>query len=346
MNQRKKSLIALLLVFSLLLSSTPVSAYTKLRIKNIRQNPYTMTIGTTYPIKTNYSSRKLSFTSSNKKIVSVSKNGKLTARKAGTCKIRIYVKGYRKQSKTIRVQVIDTIKIQNNSKLKKTFLTGDSIKIKTNYATNGLRFKSSNPKVATVSKSGTIKMKKAGTCKITLVSKFNKKRTKTITIKIKNRPKPIIKPIPVVKPKPTKMPLKPTTPPPSPTNSPIVIPTKQPTLAPSKQPIPTESFIPTFVSINDAQKEIEATLESNGIKNNAKNIAELYKQGIITKEVYDETYPAKDLSWFECGYYLSGGTNKDAIQGFLSNYSGASYYYLEYLRTEANNTYIFKCYIA
>lgn len=57
-----------------------------------------------------------------------------------------------------------------------------SIQIKTNIAAT---FKSSNKKIATVSKKGVVKGKKPGTAKITITSKTNTKDKKVITIKVK-----------------------------------------------------------------------------------------------------------------------------------------------------------------
>lgn len=59
-------------------------------------------------------------------------------------------------------------------------------KTKPSKATKSVKWKSSNKKVATVSKSGYVTGKKKGTVKITATSKKNKKAKKTIKIKVKN----------------------------------------------------------------------------------------------------------------------------------------------------------------
>ena len=59
-------------------------------------------------------------------------------------------------------------------------------KTKPSKASKSVKWKSSNKKVATVSKSGYVNGKKKGTVKITATSKKNKKAKKTIKIKVKN----------------------------------------------------------------------------------------------------------------------------------------------------------------
>lgn len=59
-------------------------------------------------------------------------------------------------------------------------------KTKPSKASKSVKWKSSNKKVATVSKSGYVTGKKKGTVKITATSKKNKKAKKTIKIKVKN----------------------------------------------------------------------------------------------------------------------------------------------------------------
>ena len=67
---------------------------------------------------------------------------------------------------------------------KKTLAVNCTTTIKTNVKAT---FKSSNKKIATVNSKGVVKGKKAGTAKITVTSKSNKKQKKIITIKVKNQ---------------------------------------------------------------------------------------------------------------------------------------------------------------
>ncbi|MDO5149618.1 MAG: Ig-like domain-containing protein [Oscillospiraceae bacterium] len=64
---------------------------------------------------------------------------------------------------------------------KKTIYAGATTKVKANVKAT---FKSSNTAVASVSSKGIVKGKKAGTAKITVTSKANKKQKKTIKIKV------------------------------------------------------------------------------------------------------------------------------------------------------------------
>ena len=129
-----------------------------------------------------------SYKTSNKKIFTVSKTGKITAKKkAGTAKLTITLKsGY---SKTIEVKVqkaeVKTTKISGVSKkitLKKgkTYTLAPVITPIT--SVQKVTFTTSNKKVATVSSKGVITAKKKGTVKITVKS-GSKKVTCTVKVK-------------------------------------------------------------------------------------------------------------------------------------------------------------------
>lgn len=101
------------------------------------------------------------FKSSDKKIATVSKNGKITAKKKG--KTTITVKG-----KEINLKITVTVK---NPKLKvnsKKIKKGNSYKIVVVGKYGAATYKSSKPKVATVTPAGTIKAKKKGKSTITV----------------------------------------------------------------------------------------------------------------------------------------------------------------------------------
>ena len=70
-----------------------------------------------------------------------------------------------------------TLKISNVSKSKKTMYVGKTFKIKTNIKASKLTFKSSNKKIAKVTKSGVIKAIKKGTCTITVTAKISSKNS-------------------------------------------------------------------------------------------------------------------------------------------------------------------------
>lgn len=67
-----------------------------------------------------------------------------------------------------------TLKLKNITNSSKTMYVGKSFTIKTNISTGNLSFKSSNTKVAKVSKKGVLTAKAAGTCTITVTAKLKK----------------------------------------------------------------------------------------------------------------------------------------------------------------------------
>ena len=133
-----------------------------------------------------------SWSTSNKKVVIVSKSGKITAKKVGTAVVRITMKSGATAKCKVKVQkaAVKLTKIAVNSKkvnlnLKKgpkTYkLTATKAPIT---VVNKVTFKTSNKKVAVVSKSGKITAKKAGKAVITV--KCAKKVQKvTVVVKAK-----------------------------------------------------------------------------------------------------------------------------------------------------------------
>ncbi len=138
------------------------------------------------------SADKLKFKSSKKKVATVDKNGKITAKKAGTCVITVSNEGGTvsdkcyvtvKSSKTVAVKSVKLSKKKLNLKVGKTYKLKVTVKPK-NATNQKVAFKSSNKKIATVDKNGKIKAKKKGTCIITVRSKDGKKTAKCkVTVK-------------------------------------------------------------------------------------------------------------------------------------------------------------------
>ena len=103
-------------------------------------------------------------------------------------------------------------------------------KVKPNKATKKVKWKSSNKHIATVSNSGVVKAKRAGTVKITAISKKNKKAKASCRIvvqPIKKRPTATKKPIVTKQPSVTEAPKASTQP--VPTNAPTITPSPEPT---------------------------------------------------------------------------------------------------------------------
>ncbi|WP_395013721.1 endo-alpha-N-acetylgalactosaminidase family protein [Robinsoniella peoriensis] len=117
----------------------------------------------------------LKWSSSNKKIVTVDKKGRITAKKPGTAKITVKTANkksayctitVKKKPKSVKlVAKSDSLKVNKTMKLKTTLSKGSAGKVTYTYR---------NPKVATVSASGKVKALKKGRVKITVKTYNNK----------------------------------------------------------------------------------------------------------------------------------------------------------------------------
>lgn len=127
------------------------------------------------------------YTSSNKKIATVNKKGVVKGIKAGTAKITVETLKGAKTVCTVKVtkNVVKTKKITVN-KMKVTLKKNASFKIKAKVtpsdSTEGIKYKSSNTKVASVNAKGVIKSKRKGNCIITVKSG---KKAKKIMVTVK-----------------------------------------------------------------------------------------------------------------------------------------------------------------
>lgn len=130
-------------------------------------------------IPKNATNQKLSWSSSNKKYITVNKNGKISVKKAGIGKTAIITAkacdGSRVKTKykiQIMKNAVKSIKLKVSSK---SIKAGKSLKIKAKVFTTGkksnkkLKWSSSNKKYATVSNSGKVKTKKAGKGKYVII---------------------------------------------------------------------------------------------------------------------------------------------------------------------------------
>ncbi|MDE5864744.1 MAG: Ig-like domain-containing protein, partial [Lachnospiraceae bacterium] len=133
----------------------------------------------------------LTFTSSNPKIASVNKDGKITAgKKAGTTVITVTSEGGLK--KTFKIQVmkkpVKKVKIKASKKVvkvKKKLKLKATLTPNKKQASNSVYWKSSNTKVAVVSASGVVKGMKKGKAKITAIATDGSGKKATVTIKVK-----------------------------------------------------------------------------------------------------------------------------------------------------------------
>ncbi len=144
-------------------------------IKNSKTS-ITLGVGETVKI-TMDGAETVTYETSNSKILTVTKNGVVTAKKVG--KAKIVATDEKGNTKTCTITVKKAPKKVKVNFTKKTMKKGKKATIKVSFAkgyySNKNTFKSSNKKVATVNSKGVITAKKKGTCKIT-VKTFNGKK--------------------------------------------------------------------------------------------------------------------------------------------------------------------------
>lgn len=112
MKLARKVLLSLILVFSSFTVVPPVaSPIVEVQAATIKLNKksVTLTKGKTTTLKVTGTKKKVKWSSSNKKIATVSSKGKVTAKKAGTTYIKAKVNG-----KTLKCKVVVKNKSQNN----------------------------------------------------------------------------------------------------------------------------------------------------------------------------------------------------------------------------------------
>lgn len=118
------------------------------------------------------------WTSSNKKVATVDKHGKITAKKTGTATITVRTKKGATASVKVKVQkgkvTTKKLTITNVTDKKLTLKKGKTFKIKTSVtpitSPNKISYASSNKKIVTVDKKGKLKAVKKGTATITVKS--------------------------------------------------------------------------------------------------------------------------------------------------------------------------------
>lgn len=129
-----------------------------------------------------------SYKSSNTKVATVDKKGKVTANKTGKSTITVTMKSGAKAKYTVKVQKGKvTTKSLKLNKGKCTLKKGKTLTIKVTRdpitATEKITYSSSNKKVATVDKNGKITAKKKGKSTITVKTSNGKKATCKVTVK-------------------------------------------------------------------------------------------------------------------------------------------------------------------
>jgi hypothetical protein len=183
---KKVSRVLSLLLVVMLLVSAPVSVFAAPGRVNLKASGTKIYVGATKKLSVRATRGSKIYYRASNNIVVVSKNGTVNGRKAGTAKVKIVAKrkGYKSATKTVTVKVVK--RNQKVSAKNVTVNVGKSASIGAS-AKTGLKFKSSNTRVATVNSKGVVVGKKAGTAKITVYTKGNgtyNKASRTVTVKV------------------------------------------------------------------------------------------------------------------------------------------------------------------
>ena len=182
----KLSMFFVMCVFLFAMSNGAVYAAGKtLKVSGAKSTIYVLDDqNNTSQLKVTYGNRDVTrackYSVNNRKVASVSKSGKITARKSG--KVTVTVK-YKKNSKKIKITVKNPKLIVNGKNLQLSMGQTYELKVYANQSLiskNKVTWSSSNKKLVTVSKSGVVKGIKAGTAVITGKTKTGKVSCKVI----------------------------------------------------------------------------------------------------------------------------------------------------------------------
>lgn len=183
--KRKKHLLVALLTL-LLIGLLPCNAFAASKNMSVKASCGSVYVGSSKKISVKApKGSKISYKALNS-YVSTDSKGIVKGRKAGTGKVRVTVskKRYKKVTKTVTVKVVK--RNQKVSAKNVTVNVGKSASLGAK-ARTGLRFKSSNTRVATVNSRGVVVGKKVGTAKITVYTNGNgtyNKASRTVTVKV------------------------------------------------------------------------------------------------------------------------------------------------------------------
>lgn len=195
MNMKKnkkalKKLGTVTLSFTLLFSGVPSSQLAQAATTASIPNHVTIGKGETFQLTTKESSSKLSFRSYNKKIVSVTKSGKIKGKKVGSTTV---IAKINKKTKKCKITVKAAPKKISFTKKEITLLPNTTKKLSVNFSSgysNKITYKSENTAVASVSANGSVTAKKAGETTITAKTFNGKTATIRCIVANNNTPAP------------------------------------------------------------------------------------------------------------------------------------------------------------
>ncbi len=194
MRKSFKQMGAVLMAMAVTVSTVTVpqntasaKATSKVKITNVSTKTLTITKGSSKQLKAKAGGKKITWSSSNKKVVSVSKKGKIKGLKKGKATITAKAKNAKKA--TIKVTV--GTKVSKVKLLRQAYVTYEGGKtsirptvLPSKASNKKLSYTSSNKKVATVNSKGVITGMKAGTAKITIKASDGSGKKVTATVKV------------------------------------------------------------------------------------------------------------------------------------------------------------------
>ena len=180
MHMRSKRIFATLITLMLVIAEViPTGFITQAATGNITSlqlivsSKVTMYIGSSKTIKVTAvkpkgNSKKVTYKSSNSKVVKVSKKGVAKALKAGNATITVTSAANKKVKKSVKVTVKNIVKNTPENKVVLSLDQKNTLSLSLNVSATNLSFSSSDQNVVTVSKKGLLTGKKAGTAKVTV----------------------------------------------------------------------------------------------------------------------------------------------------------------------------------
>ena len=194
-NKLFKKLWVFMLVLSFLATqfvTVQAAAKTNKETISLNKSVYTLKKGKTVKLKAvlNKAAKRkgVKWSSSNRKVATVSKNGKVTAKRKGKAAITATVKGTSVKARCKITVGTPVSKVTLNRK-SLTLKTGQSFSLKTSISpkkasVKKVNYKSSNKRVASVSKKGVIQAVSAGTVKITATAADGSGKRAVCTVKV------------------------------------------------------------------------------------------------------------------------------------------------------------------